>query len=154
MVNMATTLVIIFIHNTNAVVASTRSNRRTHRMAKLRKQRLASSILEIRSTGELQRSDFFHFNQHRATDCEMVEFHQISRTDMSECRALDGWCRQYTLSHAHFSQFSQSWSCLALYMTFSTCTHVRVAQDLPRTCCVNACTFFKSLFVSSCLIVL
>ena len=39
-------------------------------------------------------------------------------------------------------------------MTFSTCTHVRVAQDLPRTCCVNICTFFKSHFVSSCFNVL
>ena len=37
-------------------------------------------------------------------------------------------CTQYTLSHAHFSQFSQFWWYLALYMTFSTCTHVRVAQ--------------------------
>ena len=35
-------------------------------------------------------------------------------------------------------------------MTFSTCTHVRVAQDLPRTSCVTICTFFKSHFVSSC----
>ena len=34
--------------------------------------------------------------------------HQISRTDISECRARDGVCRQFILSHAHFSQFSQS----------------------------------------------
>ena len=75
--------------------------------------------------------------------CEVVELHQISRADMSECRARDGGCRQYTLSHAHFSQFSQSSSYLALYITLSTCTHVRVAGDLPRTCCVNICTCIK-----------
>ena len=50
MVSTVTGLVI-FIHTTNMVVARTRSsNRRTHWIAKLRKQRLASSTLENRIT--------------------------------------------------------------------------------------------------------
>ena len=32
---------------------------------------------------------------------------------------------------------------IALYITCSTCTHVRVAQDLPRMCCANICTLSK-----------
>ena len=140
MVDMVTALVI-FIHNTNMVVARTRSsNRRTHWMAKLRTQRLTSSTLEIRITSRRWSTGshfkwwpaqvwFFHLGKPIAR-----QFHQISRTDICECRARDVENRQYTLSHAHFSQFSQSSWCVALYMTFF---HLHTCARGSRTDCMN-----------------
>ena len=104
MVNMATALVI-FIRSTNMVVARTRSNRRTYwdgEKSDLEAQPWKSEkhpgndLQVLIFTDVLHRSVFFEvpFQQatgNRVRDCG---FHQTSLTNISECRARDGRCKQ------------------------------------------------------------
>ena len=61
------------------------------------------------STGDLQMSDFLSSMEKPIAR----QFHQIARTDIAESRARSGFSL-----------------CVALYVTFSGCTHVRVSQGL------------------------
>ena len=71
-------------------------------------------------------------------------FSQISRTDISECRARDGMWRQNTWSHVHFSQ------CRALLTITRTCVWLKGLRLKLGMCC-TFCTLkvIQSQHVSS-----
>ena len=70
----------------------------------------------------------------KSDGCRLFQSHigfvsQISRTDISECRARDGGWRQNTSSHAHFSQCCR---CRAPLTFTRTCVWLKISQEL---CC-------------------